>query len=260
MKIAVAGGTGVVGRHVVRELETGGHEPVVLSRSRGIDLTRTDGLDEALAGVEAVIDVSNTTALSGRAAVTFFDATTGNLLAAEERAAVGHHVALSIVGVDRVPLGYYQGKLRQEELCLAGPVPATVLRATQFHEFPAQLIARSRNSPVLAIPRMWSQTVAAREVAAALVAAALDQAAGRLPDLAGPRVERMEDLVRQLLKARGRRGLVVPVRLPGRAGRAMAEGLLLPTEDGSRGTLTFDQWLATGDAELVQPAAQRASP
>ncbi len=101
---------------------------------------------------------------------------------------------------------------------------------------------------------MWSQTVAAREVAVALVAAALGRPAGRLPDMAGPRAERMEDLVRQLLRARGRRGVIVPTRVPGRAGRAMAEGGLLPTEDGPRGTQTFDQWLGSDDAKLVGAA------
>jgi uncharacterized protein YbjT (DUF2867 family) len=252
MKIAVAGGTGVVGRHVVCELGARGHEAVVAARSHGVDLSTGRGLDEALIGVEAVIDVSNTTALRRRAAVAFFAATTGTLLAAEERAGVGHHVVLSIVGIDRVPLGYYRGKLRQEEICLGARVPTTVLRATQFHEFPAQLLDRASHSPLVPVPRMWAQTVAAREVAVALVAAALEPPAGRLPDLAGPRVERMEDLVRQLLHARGRRALVAPVRLPGRAGRALAEGGLLPTADGPRGTQTFDEWLATDDAKLVQ--------
>ncbi len=249
MKIAVAGGTGVVGRHVVRELESRGHEPVVLSRSHGIDLTTGNGLDEALAGVAVVIDVSNTNAMRRRAAVAFFNAATGKLLAAEQRAGVGHHVVLSIVGIDRVPLGYYMGKLRQEKLVLTGQVPATVLRATQFHEFPAQLLQRIPHSPVVPVPRMWSQTVAAREVAGALVEAALDQPAGRLPDLAGPRVERMEDLVRQLVKARGRRRLILPIRVPGKAGRAMAEGSLISARNGLRGTLTFDQWLTTDDAK-----------
>lgn len=249
MKIAVAGGTGVVGRHVVRELESRGHEPVVLSRSHGIDLTTGNGLDEALAGVAVVIDVSNTNAMRRRAAVAFFNAATGKLLAAEQRAGVGHHVVLSIVGIDRVPLGYYMGKLRQEKLVLTGQVPATVLRATQFHEFPAQLLQRIPHSPVVPVPRMWSQTVAAREVAGALVEAALDQPAGRLPDLAGPRVERMEDLVRQLVKARGRRRLILPIRVPGKAGRAMAEGSLISARNGLRGTLTFDEWLTTDDAK-----------
>ena len=249
MKIAVAGGTGAVGRHVVRELGTRGHEPVVLSRSAGIDLTTGTGLQQALAGVEAVVDVTNTMATRRGPAAAFFTAVGETLLRGEEQAGVRHHVVLSIVGIDRVPLAYYKAKLHQEALCLAGPVPVTILRATQFHEFPAQLLGRFAVGPIAAVPRMWSQTVAAREVATALVDAALGQPAGRLPDLAGPRVERMEDLVRQVLQARGGRSLVVPLRLPGRAGTAMAEGGLLPTDDGPRGTQTFDQWLASEDAK-----------
>lgn len=248
MKIAVAGGTGVVGGHVVRELDARGHESLVLSRSTGTDLTTSHGLAPALAGVDAVIDVTNTMATRRAAAVAFFDAVGHNLLRAEEQAGVRHHVVLSIVGIDRVPLGYYKAKLHQEDLCLTGPIPTTILRATQFHEFPAQLLRRFGLGPVAAVPRMWSQTVAAREVAAALVDAALGPAAGPLPDLAGPRVERMEDLVRQVLDARGRRSLVLPLRIPGRAGKAMDEGGLLPTDDGPRGTQTFDEWLASADA------------
>ena len=134
-----------------------------------------------------------------------------------------------------------------------------MLRATQFHEFPAQLLERMPRSPVVPVPRMWSQPVAAREVAGALVEAALDQPAGRLPDLAGPRVERMEDLVRQLLKARGRRRLILPIRVPGKAGRAMAEGSLIATRNGLRGNLTFDQWLASEDGREALTTALRAT-
>jgi uncharacterized protein YbjT (DUF2867 family) len=248
MKIAVAGGTGVVGRHVVRELESGGHEPVVLARSAGIDLTTGAGLEQALSAVEAVIDVTNTMSTRRGPAAAFFRAVADKLMAAEQRSGARHHVVLSIVGIDRTPLGYYRAKLDQEEVCLAGPVPATILRATQFHEFPAQMLKRFGLGPLVVVPRMWSQTVAAREVAAALVDAALGQPAGRLPDLAGPRVERMDELVRQVVQAQGRRSLIVPLRIPGRAGTAMAEGGLLPTDDGSRGTQTFDQWLASEDA------------
>lgn len=250
MRVAVAGGTGVVGRQVVRALEARGHAAVVLARSRGVDLTTGAGLDEQLRDVEAVIDVSNTTAQRRGAAVAFFAAVTGNLLQAESRAGVRHHVALSIVGIDRVPLGYYQAKLRQEQLCLASrTVPGTVLRATQFHEFPAQLLARLPAAmPVVPLPLMLAQTVAAREVAEALVTAALEQPAGRLPDLAGPRLERMDDLMRRLLKARGSRALVVSLRLPGRLGRALAEGSLLPTDAGPRGQLTFEVWLRSEGA------------
>ena len=248
MKIAVAGGTGVVGRHVVRELGGRGHEPVVLSRSAGIDLTTGIGLEQALAGVEVVVDVTNTMATRQAPASAFFSTVGDTLLRSGERAGVRHHVVLSIVGIDRVPLGYYKAKLDQEQLYLAGAIPATILRATQFHEFPAQLLKRFSLGRIAAVPRMWSQTVAAREVAAALVDAALGQPAGRLPDLAGPRVERMEDLVRQVLQARGHRTLIVPLGIPGKAGTAIAEGALLPTDDGPRGTQTFDDWLAGDDA------------
>lgn len=250
MRVAVAGGTGVVGRQVVRALEARGHAAVVLARSRGVDLTAGVNLDEHLRDVEAVIDVSNTTAQRRGAAIAFFEAATATLQRAERRAGVRHHVALSIVGIDRVPLGYYRGKLRQEQLCLASDaVPGTVLRATQFHEFPAQLLARLPAAlPVVPLPLMLSQTVAAREVAEALVTAALGPPAGRLPDLAGPRLERMDDLMRRLLQSRGSRALVLSLRLPGRVGRAMAEGSLLPTHDGPRGQLTFEAWLGSDDA------------
>lgn len=240
----------MVGRHVVSVASAAGHETVVVSRSRGVDVLSGSGLDEALHGVDAVVDVSNVVATSRARAVRFFGTATQNLLAAGARAGVTHHVALSIVGIDRVPLGYYAGKLRQEEVLAAGPLPWTVLRATQFHEFPGQLIDRMPG-PVVAVPRMRSATVAAHEVAAQLVSLAVAPARGRAPDLGGPEVREMRDLVRAVLRVRGRRRLVLPVRLPGRVGREMAGDGLLPGPDAVRGTQTFDDWLAGG---LDRPA------
>lgn len=242
MEIAVAGGTGLMGRLVTAEVERRGHVAVVLSRGRGVDLTTGQGLATALTDVERLIDVSNVTTTSRRRSVDFFDTATRNLLTAGLRSGVRHHVALSIVGVDRVGLGYYAGKRRQEELALAGPVPASVLRATQFHEFPVQLLARLGRSPVLPVPTMRTQPVAAAEVAGALVDLVLGEPKGLVPDLAGPEVLQMPDLVRRVLRARGSRRLVLPVRLPGETGRAMADGGLLP-QGGTRGHLRFDEWL-----------------
>lgn len=243
MRIAVAGGTGCIGRLVVEALQARGQTPVVLSRSRGVDLTAGDGLGEALQGVEAVIDVSNVNTLGAKKSITFFEAATRTLLAAGERAGVHHHVALSIVGVDRVEFGYYRGKRRQEELVLAGPLPASVLRATQFHEFAAQLLARG--GPLPLVPMSLNQPIAAREAAEALVALTLGAPVGLAPELAGPEQHTMPDLVRRLLRAKGSHRPVIPVPLPGAVGKAVANGALLPAGPGPRGTQTFDEWLRT---------------
>jgi uncharacterized protein YbjT (DUF2867 family) len=259
MRVAVAGGTGLTGRQVVESLTARGHEPVVIARSRGVDLVTGKGLDEALVGVDAVIDVSDVRTTSRKAAEAFFEAAGRNLLAAGERAGVRHHVALSIVGVDRLDMGYYQGKVRQEQLLKAGPVPWTVLRATQFHEFAGQVLALVPG-PVAPVPKMRSQPVAVREVAAALVGLAVGPPQGTAPELAGPQEEFMPDLARRLLRARGSRRRVLPLRMPGATGRAMAGGALLPTGPGPRGEQTFAQWLTEQPPDNAQVAASDGSP
>lgn len=252
MRVVVAGGTGWIGRMVTERLTAEGDTPVVLARSAGVDLTTGAGLDAALDGAEAVIDVSNVITISKRKSAGFFAAATEHLLAAGRRAGVGHHVALSIVGVDRVDLGYYFGKRRQEELVLGGPVPATVLRATQFHEFAVQLLSRSR-SPFIVAPNMPCEPVAGREVAAALVSLARAEPAGLAPDLAGPRREEMTDMVRRVARLRGSRRPVAAVRLPGRAGGQVARGGLLAGESANRGSVSFAEWLATAEAKATAP-------
>lgn len=251
MRVAVAGGTGVVGRHVVRALVDSGHEPVVLARSKGVDLLTGGGVAEALEGVDATVDVTNVTTTRRSVAVGFFEATSTHLLTAGRAVGVRHHVVLSIVGVDRVALGYYQGKLRQEELALSGPVPATILRATQFHEFPGQMLDRVKG-PVAVVPRMRVRPVAAREVGAALADLACRAPEGMAADMAGPQEHEFVDLAKQVARARGSRRPVIGVRLPGRAGRAMADGALLPTGACREGEQAFDQWLgdAAGSGQL----------
>lgn len=245
MRVAVVGGTGTVGRHVVSALAATGHDPVVVSRSGGVDVVTGEGLDAALTGAQAVVDVSNVITGRRQVAVRFFAQSTERLLVAGAKASVGHHVALSIVGIDDVDWGYYDGKRQQERLVAAGPIPWSVLRATQFHEFPEQVLSATRHGPVATVPKMRIQPVAAREVGAALAELAVGPPAGRTPDLGGPEPHMLPDLARRLVRARGQRVLVLPVRLPGAADRAMATGALLPGPDARLGTQTFEEWLAT---------------
>lgn len=211
------------------------------------------GLDGALAGVDSVIDVSNITTLSRVSAERFFVTGTKHLMLAGRRAGVRHHVVLSIVGVDRVPLGYYRAKLRHERVAATGPVPTSILRATQFHEFVDQTLARVPG-PVALVPRMLMQPVAAGEVAAHLVQLALGDPQGRVADLAGPQVRQIVDLAHEVRAVRGLRRPIVPVRFPGRTGRAMGDGSLLPTTDGPRGELRFEDWLAADVARSARSA------
>jgi len=244
MRIAVAGATGVIGRKLVEALERRGIESVPLSRSTGVDVERGTGVDDALAGVDAVIDVLSTPSQSVARATRFFRTTTERLLAAERRAGVGHHIALSIVGVDDHPMGYYAGKRAQEAAITAGGTPWTILRATQFHEFAEQMAERLRVGPVSLVPEMRTRPVAASVVADALVDLATSEPVGRARDLAGPREEWLPDLARKAFAARGIRRPLVPLRIPGRAGRAMREGANLPRGDFRSEGPSFDAWLA----------------
>ena len=242
--IAVAGGTGVLGRQVVDAVRRRGLTSVVIARSAGIDLVSGDGLDDALAGADAVVDVSNVIALRAKPAIAFFSAAGGNLLAAGERAGVRHHVAVSIVGCDRVDMGYYLGKRRQEELVRSGPVPWTIVRATQFHDFAGQLLERSPG-PVKIVPKMLSQPVSARLLADHLVDVALGEPQGMGADVGGPEQHQMPDLARRLIAHRGDHTKVIAAPLPGKAGRQIAAGGLLTGEGAVILPETYGDWLAT---------------
>lgn len=244
MDIAIAGGTGVIGSHVVRVAQERGHAVRALSRSAGVDVLAGVGLDNALRGADAVIDVLSITTTDAKKATEFFRRTSVNLLTAQRRDGTGHHIALSIVGIDRAPYDYYAGKLAQEAAVTAGDVPWTILRATQFHEFAAQMYARASLGPMHLAVRMRTQPIAAREVAVRLVELAEHPAHGRARDIAGPREEELADMMRAWARHHGRGGWMPTLSLPGRFGRAMRTGDLLPQEGADLGETTFAEWLS----------------
>jgi uncharacterized protein YbjT (DUF2867 family) len=249
MVIAVTGGTGTLGRHVVQELERRGHEVRALSRSspeHPVDLIAGTGLAAALEGVDAVVDASNA-GPSRDAAEALLVEGNRRLLDAERAAGVAHHVGVSIVGIDRVPYGYYQVKLAQEGVVRGGPVPWTIVRATQFHQLVARYfgrMARYRLLPGAAIPL---QPVDPCEVAVVLADTAEDEASGEITRYAGPERRLVRELAQTWRLETGRRALVVPVPLPGAIGRALRAGGL--TEPGAwTGRMTFAEWLSRSAA------------
>ncbi|QIK62393.1 SDR family oxidoreductase [Leucobacter viscericola] len=239
MRIAIAGGTGAVGRHVVSAAEAAGHEALVLSRANGVDLEFGVGLD--LAGVDVVIDVCGTQTTSEKRSREFFERTTTSLLRAEQAAGVRHHVALSIVGAAGSAHGYYAGKALQERLVSSGEVPWTILRATQFFDFAHQVATKV--GPLVLVPAMRSQPLAAEDVARRLVELAGAAPAGNARDLAGPAERRMVELTRAWWAKTGASGRVVEFPLPGGFGRALRDGGILPGPDAQLTSQTFEEWL-----------------
>ncbi|KAA9085404.1 SDR family oxidoreductase [Microbacterium radiodurans] len=252
MKIAIAGATGIVGTHVHRIARERGHEVVPLSRSTGHDLEHAAGtgsaLADALTGVDTIIDVSGIQTLSRHRSIRFFESVSEALQTAGVAAGVRHLVALSIVGIDGVDASYYGGKLAQERAVQRGALPHTLLRATQFHEFAEQTMARGSLGPITLVPAARVRPIAARDVADRLVTLAEGEPLGRARDLSGPRDERLLDMIRRVIRARGIRRPTFEVRLPGLFGHAMESGHLRGTPDADRATLTFADWLDSDDA------------
>ena len=242
--VAVAGATGVVGRHVVAALRRWGVGVAPMARSLGVDLVGGRGVDAALRGATAVIDVGNVASSRRSTAVRYFTRATTTLLDACRRHGVGRYVLLSIVGIDDVPSGYYFGKREQERLVAGSGLETVVLRATQFHEFAGQALDRLRLGPVAVVPAMLCRPVAAAAVAERLADLALEAAPPDRVELAGPESVPLIEMTRRLCRARGDRVLLLPVRVPGAVGRAMAGGALVPTGAFEADPLTFDRWLA----------------
>ena len=252
MRIAVAGGTGTVGRYVVQAAEQSGHHVVVLSRRAGVDVRKGDGLDAALEGIEVVVDATHAGTTNRAKATAFFCEVSRRLQTVATAQGVTRLVTLSIVGADRVPgFGYYQAKLAHEAAALEGPLPATIVRATQFHEFPAQILGRTRMGPMAMVPRMRVQPIAARTVGEVLLEVAAGLPGQEMVEVAGPEPADLVDLARSVVARRGQRVAVLPVRVPGRAGKAMRSGALLPTPGVRLAGPGFADWLAGEDLAAV---------
>ena len=243
MEIAVAGGTGIVGTEVVRIAQQRGHRVRVLTRGNGVDVRSGVGLESALGGADVVVDALSVATQSARRSTDFFLATTARLLSAEKRAGVHHHVALSIVGVDRAPHAYYAGKLAQEQAVRAGKTPWTIQRATQFHDFAGQMYQRAAVGPLHLAVRMRTQPVSVVEVARRLVDIVETGPSGQARDLAGPQEEDLGEMVRAWAAHTGRSGWMPSFSLPGAFGRAIRDGSVLPGAETDLGTVSFADWL-----------------
>jgi uncharacterized protein YbjT (DUF2867 family) len=246
-KIAVAGATGRVGRHVVDVLKEAGHDVVAISRSGGVDVITGDGLAQALTGVECIIDVATGPSPEQEAATRFFTTATRNLQEAGQRAGVRRIVVVSIIGIDGLTAGYNVAKLAHEEAMLSGPIPARILRAAQFHEFVGQLMEWGRQGDVCYVQKMRTQPVAARTVAEALADLATAPALGvpsEILEIAGPREESLVDMAILLAARRGDPVKIEGVSDPNNPDSQLFEdGVLLPGPHATLAGPTFEDWL-----------------
>ena len=244
MRVAVVGATGRIGRLTVETLERRGHETVGISRSQGVDIYSGEGLTTRLTAVEAVIDSCSCAATDRDEAVAFFSRSTRNLLEAEQRTGVQHHVLLSIAGLMRITgNAHYAGKRAQEELVERGPVPWSIVRATHFHDFAEMVSGWTERDGSATIAPLLVQPVAPGDVADVLAEVAVGPPVGRCPDLAGPEPQDLVDLARRTRAARGTSIRLVPT-WSGVFGLEMAGNVLLPEPDARIAPTTFDDWLA----------------
>jgi uncharacterized protein YbjT (DUF2867 family) len=244
--IAVAGATGRVGRHIADVLSKRGHEVVAISRSRGVDVVTRDGLADALQGVEIVVDATTSPSPAEREATAFFTTAARNLHAVGEAAGVKQIIGISIINTDRFTNGYGAAKVVHEKALEAGPVPATILRASQFHEFVEQLLEWGRQGDASYVPKMRTQLVAARTVAETVADLATNGSAdGQVPELAGPREESLVDCARLLVERRGLAVRVEEVNYPdAETAEVYESGALLPGPGATVAGPTFAEWLS----------------
>jgi uncharacterized protein YbjT (DUF2867 family) len=244
-KIAVVGSTGRVGRHLVDVLKERGQEVVPMSRSTGVDVTTGAGLDDALAGVETIIDVATGPSPDEQVATEFFTSAARNLHESGERAGAKRLVVVSIIGTDRYTGGYGKAKVAHEKAAQAGPIPARILRASQFHEFVPELMEWGRSGDVVQVPKMRTQLVAARSVAEELADLALaDSDPEGIPEIAGPQEENLAEMATLYAESKGDPAKVEEVSDPDNPDREINEsGGLLPGPNATLAGPTFKEWL-----------------
>src|ERR1700733_563171 len=242
MKIVVIGGTGLIGSKTVAILRQGGHEVLAASPNSGVNTLTGEGLKEALAGAQVVIDLANSPSFEDKAVLDFFETAGRNLLTAEQAAGVRHHIALSIVGTDRSDNGYFRAKVAQEKLIEASGVPYTIIRATQFLEFLAGIAASGTDGNTIRLSPGLFQPIAADDVAAIVAEVALAAPRGGIIEIAGPERAPLNEIVARYLKAVGDPREVVCDPEARYFGGYVEEHSLVPLGEARLGRIGLDEW------------------
>jgi uncharacterized protein YbjT (DUF2867 family) len=255
MKIVIIGGTGLIGSKVVQRLTALGHEAVPAAPNTGVNTLTGEGLDDALSGARVVVDVSNSPSFEDAAVMAFFQTSTRNILAAESKAGVRHHVMLSVVGSGRLPYsGYMRAKVAQEKLVSESSIPYSIVHATQFFEFMGRIADSATEGDTVRVPPVLFQPMAADDVASAVVAVAVGQPIDGVVEVAGPEQFRFDEVVREVLAERHDPRKVVADPQATYFGSLLAERSLVPFDDARLGKTTLRQWL---DRSAVQAAAAK---
>src|SRR5262244_3007863 len=243
MKIVVIGGTGLIGSKTVAILSQGGHEVVAASPKSGVNSLTGEGLKEAMAGAQVVIDLSNSPSFEEKAVVEFFETSGRNLAAAEAAAGVGHHVALSIVAIDRTDNGYFRAKVAQEKLIEGSGIPYTIIRATQFLEFLGGIADSSADGNIVRLPPVLFQPIAADDVAPVVADVALAAPRNGIVEIAGPERAPFSDIVARYLKAIGDPRQVVRDPEARYFGGLVDDRSLVPLGEARLGRIGLDEWV-----------------
>jgi uncharacterized protein YbjT (DUF2867 family) len=244
MKIVVIGGHGRIGCKLVEQLEQQGHDAVPADLRSGVNTLTGEGLAEALEGADVVVDVSNSPSFEDRAVLEFFQTSTGHILAAEKAAGVGHHVALSVVGADRLPdSGYLRAKIAQEQLISDSSVPYSIVRATQFFEFVDDIADAATEGDTVRLPAALIQPMAAADVVQAVAGITVGTPLNGIVELGGPEPFRFDELIRLALSAQNDPRHVVADRAARYFGTELADTSLLPGDDARLAETRFAAWL-----------------